>query len=639
MKSTLKEDAKFYEVKFDDLAKELGISVDRITDMSNNIQNTSVSRLVAAYDYMGGDAANIIEEMSNNSFAFDKPYELVGNELENVQQTIRKIKTDGKYETSWCKKIFEFVESIFRTPNIYVCGKPASGKITMAENLIGAKLSSLGRPRDRKYGFVLLLHKDNSPIEYNYPLNEYAYIINSVADTADILTTHCTEDEFFQKFTPISNAGIQNDNQSYIVYGSSQLLKKANIICSNQTEIFPQSNTEDALKADAQLIDTADIIIVFFNKSNEFKQKISQLLQCAYSRWNDQMAKHILFVIPKSDRYKSKIILKEEIDMCLEVIVAELNELNVPDNIIGDIKIVSYSSIYKKNNKEEAGNNERIDATNNEEFKSSLIIDLVSAMDYSARKTNLLKHLRELKKNLNDEKISAENMARLKYELDGVFSTVQKQFEMEFKKSFKEIITEEHIISVIKSNNITRKQEDRQRLVSLINSELSKAATHVLEESYGKLRIKIEELIGKPELDYLFNVQSNEQKSKGEYKKKLFPGGIAGLLIGANVGTIVTAAALLPGLIPIAAIMPIAIGTASSDVLSYYAQTNFEKNTAKKMVSTYNNKNVCEKMIETFSKKYFESIKSKLMVAIDSSSQEPDDQAIELIEKIFCEIK
>lgn len=72
-------------------------------------------------------------------------------------------------------------------------------------------------------------------------------------------------------------------------------------------------------------------------------------------------------------------------------------------------------------------------------------------------------------------------------------------------------------------------------------------------------------------------------------------------------------AGVTASLVPIAGLIPSSIAAAGAMAASYYAQTNFIKNTAKKVESIFDDKKICDDIWNKLCDKYFDPLSKKLI--------------------------
>lgn len=89
------------------------------------------------------------------------------------------------------------------------------------------------------------------------------------------------------------------------------------------------------------------------------------------------------------------------------------------------------------------------------------------------------------------------------------------------------------------------------------------------------------------------------------------------------------------GLFPVSGIITGAASIAGAAVSSYYAQTNFDKNMAKKLVSSYNAQHVKESLSDKMIQRYFKPLREELFNIVNNSSLKGDAKIVELIDKIL----
>lgn len=103
-----------------------------------------------------------------------------------------------------------------------------------------------------------------------------------------------------------------------------------------------------------------------------------------------------------------------------------------------------------------------------------------------------------------------------------------------------------------------------------------------------------------------------------------------GASAGASIGTLVggTFASLL------SLTLPIVSSVATANAVSYYAQTNFKKNTARKIAALYNDNDIKNKFMNKVKETYFDNLERELKEIIDSYTYKCDKKTGSFIEKI-----
>lgn len=641
-----KDDTKFHDVPCSTLAKELGISEDRVTAMNNNIENTSVGRLIASYDYMGGNPADVIDSLSDNSFAQDM-LDNFGQEIKSTKDRLLRIIDECGVTSDEMQKVINRVVDIYKYPLIYICGQHSSGKITMAENLLGTKFRFLGSPLTRSYTHLLIMSDSNSAVEYNYPLGEYPYEILKEELVPKLLKKRCSED-MLTELKPIAKKGMELSDKSYVVYSDSPSLSALNIVCSNYMNMFPD-NSKDIISVEneASIVSMSDVIIVMLSElMSGYNSKIVWLLRCGWERWRYDMPEHFIFVISKSDRYTVDEIssLREHYSDIIVSLAAQVIDLDVDkdkqffDEIAN--RVCPYSSIYKITNEKNKN-----DASYNNEFYQKLKQQLIKLSDEKNRRDYLSIVLGLFKRRISAQSLFSERIAQMN--LKSIIIHAENDFADTFKRSYDKVINVDYIAKLITHHNITRKQEDRYRLLSVVNSELANAVVDAEQYALNRMLNAIEENDSEAK-EYLEGVREkvfmlihrSADPAQNDYifdeilkqtpKSQIIKSESQALLVRSAV---TTAAATV--LLPISALIPIVTFAASGVVASYYAQTNFEKNMAKKLVSSYNEQDVYKKLSDEIISDCFKPLQDELLNVVGNSTSKEVKKTTEVIDRIL----
>lgn len=658
MSRGFKEETKFHDVTGNDLAKELGISEDRIAAIQNNLESTPVGRLVDCYDYMGGDPTGIINELSDNRFAHDS-LEQVGNELRSTKEKIASVISMYNNSSDRYQGIINAVDTIYKYPLIYISGELSSGKLSMAENLIGEKFRSLGSPLTRSYTHLLIMSNQRSGIEYNYPFGEYPYRIESAELIPELLRGSIVQNMDMSGLTPIAKEGMDLSGKNYVVYSDSPALSTIDMVCSEQLNTMPDNPSDiSSTETDTQIIGLADVIIIMLSEGAGFRSKLIYLLRCGWELWGYDMTEHIIFVIPKSDRFTVDEISSMK-QSYAEMLTALLDHIITSDDkrrqkLIEDVSdmIFPYSSIYKIANEKHKN-----DASYNWSFYQRLHQILASVSDDAKRRECLYEALRAMKKCLLPENVlSNESAGKIRMEIRRITADAENDFNRTFSMEYDELINIERISEIITQNGITRKQEDRNRFVNIVNSKLTElvrytAAQAIIGMVHEFLSIDIS-MINMVVLDNILTsikiMHSNICGSEGQFvslqeaaatirslsnsdidgKKNIIDK--PGVLLGTGLGAVVSM-----GLFPVSGIITGAASIAGAAVSSYYAQTNFDKNMAKKLVSSYNAQHVKESLSDKMIQRYFKPLREELFNIVNNSSLKGDAKIVELIDKIL----
>lgn len=645
MESIIKEDIKDNGITIGRLAEEFGISEDRITAMNNSPESTPLGRIINTYDYIGKVPSKLINSISNNKPALDK-LELSAEDFLFDRRDIESIINECSEASEACMGIVNAFESGYRYPLIYITGSEACGKSSMVENLLGKELMFTDRKSERGYRNLLFMSDKHSGIEYNYPFGEYPYRIMSSEFILDLLTRRCKKDEMEQILEPISKIGMQRP-YSYVIYSDSPFLEATNIICCSS--MIPPPDTSDntsAAETDAQIIGMSDIIVIMLDPNFANSSKLADIMQYARLRWNKDISDHVIFVIARSDRYQCdeiKDLKREYSDIIGDMLKVYSSERDRFFDNISDM-IFSYSSIYKKNNKES-----KTDAMYNTAFYKKLQNMVSLSLDNEKRRDDLREVLERENIFLSSKNVlSNETASNLKTDIKGIFSQAEICFENDFQAEYDKIVSSENILQLIERYDITR--ADKSKLISIVNSQLNNAIVMSASKTFftieGRVRRTNYDVGDTNLISILTTCITNTnadivykfgcEKDKREFRKAIMQRSdhdslkaMQRMLAGGTLAAGVAATMVLSVFTPIIA------GAAAADTVAYYAQTNFKKNTAKKIVSLYEKHGIKDSLSQKFITRYFVTLENKLKEIIDSFAFQGDEQAIELTEKIL----
>lgn len=314
--------------------------------------------------------------------------------------------------------------------------------------------------------------------------------------------------------------------------------------------------------------------------------------------------------------------------------------------------IFPYSSIYKIANEKHKN-----DASYNWSFYQRLHQILASVSDDAKRRECLYEALRAMKKCLLPENVlSNESAGKIRMEIRRITADAENDFNRTFSMEYDELINIERISEIITQNGITRKQEDRNRFVNIVNSKLTElvrytAAQAIIGMVNEFLSIDIS-MINMVVLDNILTsikiMHNNICGSEGQFvslqeaaatirslsnsdidgKKNIIDK--PGVLLGTGLGAVVSM-----GLFPVSGIITGAASIAGAAVSSYYAQTNFDKNMAKKLVSSYNAQHVKESLSDKMIQRYFKPLREELFNIVNNSSLKGDAKIVEFIDRIL----
>lgn len=655
MESIIKEDIKDSGITIGTLAKEMNISEDRVTAMNNNPEGTPIGRIIAAYDYIGKTPTKLISGISDNKPALDM-LELSAEDFLCDRRSIEGIINKYGSSSKPCTNIINAFESNYRYPLIYITGSEACGKTSMAENLLGTELKFTGNSYERGYKTLLLMSEKRSGIEYNYPFGEYPYRIKKSEFMIDLLTRRCVKDEMERCLEPISKIGMQSPF-SYVVYSDSPFLKAVNIVCSNPM-ILSSDDIDGAATAetDAQIIGIADVIVIMLDRAFVNSSTLADIIQYSWHRWNKDMIDHVIFVIARADRYSSEKIdvIRNEYSGIIRDMLKHLTltpDNSVRERFFEDIPrmIFSYSSIYKKSNYLNSEIN-KVDAMYNTAFYKRLQSLMSISLDNKRRRDSLAEILYQ-KNTIFSSKSNMSNDAanNLKTDIKGIFSQAEMVFNSDFSKEYSRIISSESILQLIERYDITR--TDKGKLISIINSQLNNAVVRSASRALFKIAAMINEINYNMDDTDLTNsltscvMNTNAyivnnfgcEKDKREFRRAIMQQSNCYDSISAKQKILAggTLAAGVAAATALSIFTPIIAATAAADVAAYYAQTNFKKNTAKKIVSLYEKHGIKKNLSEKLISEYFVTLENELKGIIDSFSFQGDENALKLTDKIL----
>ena len=663
MGRNIKDDIKLHGATNKDFAKDQGISEDRISAMLKDPENAPLGRVISCYNYMGADPSGMIEELSENRFADDGIFQFE-NGLSDTRERIKSVIMKCEYDLSKNRSVLDAIDEVYRYPLILIIGEYGSGKSTMAENLIGKKLYLLGNPMDRVYDHLLLISDKRGEVEYNYPFGEYPYKIKSKELLSELIRDSIIRENYIDQMIPAAKLGKDESNSSYeafdyVVYSDSPALNELNILClcNDHLNTTPEKNSgEGSEEIDINITSKANVIIILLGNTIDSDYMLANVLKLGWERWGKDITEHIIFAIPKCDQLYDTEEFELAKNHYIEIIQDHFKQI-IPcgdknrEKILEDVcdSIYSYSSIYKKNN-----HKRKIDAENNVEFYQKLNRILASIPNDVERNKNILsENLIKLKESLHRQKeMTREQASQDILKVNKLVADAKKEFEEHFSMGYQNLISVESISEIISQNKISRNKEGRNRLVYIVNSKLTDLVKDTTEGVNNRLQAKIvtdksissevrEEFLiySIPQEDYTpsFNAKSqdnsNDSLQKNASKAKNLGTVAMGLLFAPVIIAVATTAAAAAAVGATA----VAVGDASGVVKSYYAQTNFEKNMSKKLVSAYNSNNVKEIILRKMTN-YYESLKRDFCKTINSCVTRDEAEAESFIDKILNQL-
>ena len=614
------------------------ISQDILTDLSNNPGMVLTERAVKVCDIIGINAGEYISGLSENALVQDSSLENcsahfpkdIRKKAEELTDKFGTSSENGGKISASCEKLNEIAENLCRRVTITIYGQKYAGKFSMASNLLGREFKCAGPSISRGYKRAYILSESCAGTELNYPLDGYIYECTSDTDIAGFMGLGSKRrEETHRTLGPGCYGSMLNGEKTYVIFSDAPALNRFNVICCDLS----------GDEKEADLIGNTDIMLILLSETTEYLTKLTNLLHSAWERWGEEMIKHIIFVVPKSDRY-----LIDETDdtklKCIKEISKEYIEIikDCFSNFCNDVEkklkfeenlpnlVVSYSSIYKNITTGVS------DASHNYEFYNALerCAEIV-VNEMSLRRESFVKEL----KSYNDKKdyLSEQQIADISKELNNIFNAEAKNLRNVFKTRYNELMDVNELAEQIKSKGITRSKEDRQRVLAMVNSRLTDLSIEVLNASLLRIYKKIINTKLFPSVSILcgimtgiilkgtinnsdsmflssrlIGVEKEKSADKMEYDEETAMNPVQKVMVGAAVAAVLPVSALLT---PIAA-------TAGMVVSSYYAQTNFEKNTARKIVSAYADNNVCDKLVEKIISLRFIPIQNEVLTAVKS---------------------
>lgn len=134
-----------------------------------------------------------------------------------------------------------------------------------------------------------------------------------------------------------------------------------------------------------------------------------------------------------------------------------------------------------------------------------------------------LDDIREHILDLHEQTLNFHKLSQCKAAINNFVLQAKKFFNSEFDKEYQKILDVDNIISIIedKNNEISRKQEDRQKLIRIVNAQLTNKAISIACKERSYLRDTLMDYAKKNELDaiidYVNNIPQAREKSYGSY--------------------------------------------------------------------------------------------------------------------------
>ena len=119
------------------------------------------------------------------------------------------------------------------------------------------------------------------------------------------------------------------------------------------------------------------------------------------------------------------------------------------------------------------------------ELLSKVTSDISSSVsDDAKRRECLYEALRAMKKCLLPENVlSNESAGKIRMEIRRITADAKNDFNHTFSMEYDELINIERISEIITQNGITRKQEDRNRFVNIVNSKLTELVRYTAAQA------------------------------------------------------------------------------------------------------------------------------------------------------------
>lgn len=266
-------------------------------------------------------------------------------------------------------------------------------------------------------------------------------------------------------------------------------------------------------------------------------------------------------------------------------------------------------------------------------------------LDRNAKKAELEEILANEPKRINKNVIA-------KQEMFDAINRFKQEATVDFAERYNQIINKENIVDLIKSNDLTKKEEDMKLLGQKLSNLLNEANASITLRYSEEFKVLVDEYIRNFEADT--NLQSLDSGINGKAGfdfKASFAGGLAGLaLYGAlavwaaglgNLGAYILiakgvsvlaalgisisggTAAAISAVAAIGGPVVIAVGLAALVAALFYAifAANWKETIAKKIVKEYDKKKVLEECQKSIAK-YWDDTKVAFISAADNMEKE-----------------
>lgn len=618
-----------------ELSAELKKSEDSISRVTNNPTEAPMSYFVSITDYLGVPAEQFVKGMSGNRCASDgllpdgKKFSAFKEEISSHISDFDTASTEG------CQQVKKTVDALMKNAVVYVTGGFASGKFTAAENFTGTSFRSVGE-KARGYERILIKTDTEAGVEFNYPLGEYLYTAKSDEILTDIIVSSNSKELINDKLTPAPWGESQDSN--YVLFSNSEKLRSVSVICSNWINAVPIDESScSTAETETKLIALSDVVVIMLDPNTTTLEKYMHIIQSAFERWKWNLADHLIFAASKSDRYS----VNDAENMCRrysEMIKAAMHRIAGSNDEEQDLidavadMVFPYSSIYKVNS------NGKSDAGLNGAFTHRLQQDIISTLDIGSRSAQLVQALGTLRKCYQPNETAKQNVDKMKQKIHLITEKASADFKKRFNDDYDNVVNVENISRLISDNKIERKQEDRKRLVTLVDSVIIDIARKAALMSLEEMR---------SEFDELGTGMIGEDKSKAVHDRITMlcdrlstpdgksESGDSSNLTGNVIGSVLTGLTLGTALLSVTGITMAITAFAAATVSSYYAQTNYEKNMARKIVSSYDSQDVRERISAKMVNKYFKTIQAELLIIAGGTENCGDPEAVALIDSIL----
>lgn len=632
IKTTIKQE----NISQVELSAELKKSEDSISRITNNPTEAPLSSLLKLTDYIGVPTDQFIKGISDNRNASDGLLPVDKRFRSFKEGVARCISESANSSSEGWQQVKKIVDTLTKTALVYVTGGFACGKFSAAENFIGTSFRTVGE-KARSYERMLIKSDCECGIEFNYPLGEYLYEVDSAEILPDVVESSNSQKLIHDRMIPAPWGRSSDSN--YVLFSSAEKLHSGSVICSNWINSTPaDENADTSAEIETQLIALSDVVVIMLEQNTANLEKYMPILQSAFENWKWELPDHLIFVASKSDRYsveEAESICRNYSDMissAMRRIVGDNDEAQSFVNTMAGM-VFPYSSIYKVNTQ---GKN---DAGLNMAFTHRLQQDLSFSIDAEKRSIQLVQALTSLKNHYQSDGISEQDIDNMKQEICRMTEKASADFRTKFDAEYDKVINVEYISRIISDNNIERKQEDRKRLVTIVNSQITRLARKAVLNSLEGMKDELEalgaDLVGEKRAEAIHDCISTMCKklSFSDMKTETNSGKYPTM---ESINDVLSGLTLATALLPVAGITMGLTSLAATAVTSYYAQTNFEKNMARKIVSSYDSHDVKKKISDRMVIKYFEPLKSDLLFIAGGAESQSDPDAVALIERILA---